>query len=69
MYYFKYVEFKFKYETRDGEMLEWKHKYTEMNASYEALQKEMSNMNRYLADLPTADETTKKNNEISFINK
>ena len=45
---------------------EWKEKYLSQKAESEALERKMNSFDRYLNDLPTADDHSKKSQEISF---
>ena len=40
--------------------MEWKEKYSKLKNSHDALQKKMDGMERYFEDLPTVEESSKK---------
>ena len=47
-------------------MMEYKEKCGALKKSHEDLEKKVSTLERYLSDLPTADEHIRKHTEISF---
>ncbi|KAL3881152.1 hypothetical protein ACJMK2_027610 [Sinanodonta woodiana] len=55
-----------KQREKELEAEEWKNKFLEMKQSHQGLKQELDGVERYLSDLPTAEEFSKNAEEISF---
>ena len=54
---------------KDSAVDEWKKKYEDMRNDSDMAQKNLERLQQYMADLPTSEEHTKRNHEISFTTK
>ncbi|KAK3608405.1 hypothetical protein CHS0354_035405 [Potamilus streckersoni] len=58
-----------KLHEKELEAEEWKNKFMEMKQSHQGLKQKLDGVERYLADLPTAEEFSKNAEEISFLGR
>ena len=54
---------------KDSAVDEWKKKYEDMRNDYDIAQKNVERLQQYMADLPTSEDYSKRNHEISFTTK
>ncbi|CAH1800139.1 unnamed protein product [Owenia fusiformis] len=53
-------------EDRETELSDWRGKHNKLNGKYNAVKKKLDSLERYLADLPTAEEHNQSLQKISF---
>ena len=63
------IEIALQIADKDSAVDEWKKKYEDMRNDYDVAQKNVERLQQYMADLPTSEDYSKRNHEISFTTK
>lgn len=56
-------------QAKEQEIEEWGRRFQEMKSSHQQLRLKLDSVERYLADLPTVEESTYNAQEVSFVEK